>query len=555
MSAKSPAITSKDTQPRASSVRDALTAAVAPGFPVRPSDDESVFRIGRRTAMLLMGLVALTLLPRILLAFRLDAVCDDAYYYISVADAWERADVEAALQYLNVNIYPLILWGLHRIGFDWIVGGQVWGIVVSGLTILPLFGLVRRLYDDRVAAATCFLFAIHPELIESSIEPIRGPTFWFFFVTSLYFIWRAVNANRIGWYLVAGIGTTLAIHTRAEGWILLVPFCAWLVLLHRPQSRFRTTVVGTAAVIAAIPGFVVTVNCTVLKDRDEWELGRFTHFRNFYEWACGHVSMDNIHVSKQKPRPWSVDLIDAPKSTLPPKIVNSPKLPSDVAVAQRPRSSKQPPVAQNPVKITPAIIAAATPPTGPPPEAVSNPLTDGRGFTYLKQIGRKFEPIHLLLMAIGLCGCWRVMFCRDKIVLTVVFCGLMVAIWIRLSQIGDMNGRYFLSPFLVALPMAAIGLLRLLSSVGRLAEKLRENSPRLASVVPLAVPFVLTTFCITDAVTATHKQRRAQAKLGEWLERELGPFDSVSCRSSGDPCWLFCSPHDADSFLLLQFVG
>ena len=72
------------------------------------------------------------------------------------------------------------------------LGGEIFSVsTVYSLTILPLFGLVRRLYDDRVAAATCFLFAIRPELIESSIEPIRGPTFWFFFVVSLYFIWRA----------------------------------------------------------------------------------------------------------------------------------------------------------------------------------------------------------------------------------------------------------------------------------------------------------------------------------------------------------------------------
>lgn len=524
-----------------SRLRDLLTAPPRAEELSRGRADESTYRIGKTTAFCLAGLFLLTILPRILLALRLDAVCDDAYYYISVADAWDRGDIEAALQYLNINVYPLIIWGLHTIGFDWVVGAQAWGVLVSGLTILPMFGLIRRLYDDRIALATCFLFAIHPEFIESSIEPIRGPTFWFFFVLSLYVIWRTVNSDRLGWFLVCGLCITLAIHTRAEGWILLVPFGLWLILLRRPERRLLKQSAGALVVAASIPALVFAVNVTILQERDEWEWGRFTHFRNFYEWVRRDISKENIHVSERKPRPWSVELAAPPPAPQPPPKPQprpaaqkpAPQQPAPhkppAAVAQQSPPAAQPQPEPQParVEVTPEILAAANPPAEPPPEAVRNPLTDGRGFTYLQQFVRKFEPMNLVFMLFGLCGWWRVMFHRDKIVLLIVYLGLMAAIWIRLAQIGDMNGRYFLSPLLVALPMAGIGLQWALHRLWNGVERLRRHHPLRAAAVPLGLLVALTAFGFVDSLTATHNQRRAQAKLGEWLNRELGPFDSV----------------------------
>ena len=83
----------------------------------------------------------------------------------------------------------------------------------------------------------------------------------------------------------------------------------------------------------------------------------FTHFRNFYEWACGEHSKENIHISKGKPRPWSVALTIPPKPTPPPNVVEPPKTQTDVAVARIPGSTKQEKPAPQRVEITPAILA------------------------------------------------------------------------------------------------------------------------------------------------------------------------------------------------------
>src|ERR1700683_3445854 len=72
-----------------------------------------------------LGIVLIVcLIPRAIAAWRLPAVCDDAYYYLHVADSLQRGRVARAMEYLNINLYPLVLIALYRLGLDWIVAAK-----------------------------------------------------------------------------------------------------------------------------------------------------------------------------------------------------------------------------------------------------------------------------------------------------------------------------------------------------------------------------------------------------------------------------------------------
>ena len=58
---------------------------------------------------------------------------------------------------------------------------------------------------------------------------IRDPMFWFLFLLTLYWGWRAVVEVRIGLFCAAGIACALAIHTRTEGLLLLAPLGLWVM--------------------------------------------------------------------------------------------------------------------------------------------------------------------------------------------------------------------------------------------------------------------------------------------------------------------------------------
>ena len=139
---------------------------------------------------------------------------------------------------------------------------------VASLAVLPLWGWLRRMFDDRLAALACLVYAFHGKLIAISPLIIRDPTFWFLMALTFYCIWRAVGEVRIGFFLAAGIALTLAIHTRTEGWLLVIPLLGWGACRWSDRDRGERLrlVVGTLLCIAAIPAAIAAVNLTWLRD-------------------------------------------------------------------------------------------------------------------------------------------------------------------------------------------------------------------------------------------------------------------------------------------------
>ena len=174
------------------------------------------------------------------MAWKLGGLCPDGVFYIQLAQSIEHGHALPAAQ-LPLYPYPMLLALLHRAGLDWELAGTLWGVLMAGLVVLPLFGWLRRQFDQRVALAGCFLYAVHSELIRWSPEVMRDQTFWFLFVLSLYLLWRAVTEVRLWLFIAAGVTIALAAAMRFEGLLLLVPLGLWSCWRWRAlgQSRGR----------------------------------------------------------------------------------------------------------------------------------------------------------------------------------------------------------------------------------------------------------------------------------------------------------------------------
>ena len=85
-------------------------------------------------------------------------------------------------------------------------------------------------------------------------QAVREPSFWFFFLTAIYFLWRA--AVEVDWrlFVVGGIATALTCLTRFEGWFLLLPLCGWALVRFCDPSDARWRLAGGwACSLVAIP--------------------------------------------------------------------------------------------------------------------------------------------------------------------------------------------------------------------------------------------------------------------------------------------------------------
>ena len=97
-------------------------------------------------------LLLLCLIPRAFMAWKIGGCVTTAPMYIEVAKSLDQGQLhEDKYNRFGLNLFPVILMLLHRSGLDWELAGKFWNVAISCLTVLPLYGWVRRQFDDRLA--------------------------------------------------------------------------------------------------------------------------------------------------------------------------------------------------------------------------------------------------------------------------------------------------------------------------------------------------------------------------------------------------------------------
>jgi 4-amino-4-deoxy-L-arabinose transferase-like glycosyltransferase len=242
---------------------------------------------------LLLILFLLCLIPRVVMALRIPSVCPDGVLYIHLAQAIDAGNWQSAFREMTPNVYPFILTALHRLGLDWELAAALWGVTVSSLVVLPLWGWVRRQFDDRVALVACLLYAVNPKFIEWSPEVMRDPTFWLLFMLALYWLWRAVTEVHYGYFVAAGAATILASLTRMEGLFLLIPLMLWTFWRFRALTVDRKKLLlGAVLCVVVFPALLVAINIGWAWGHSGWASMRLSPLARILPWlqsVLGHA--------------------------------------------------------------------------------------------------------------------------------------------------------------------------------------------------------------------------------------------------------------------------
>jgi dolichyl-phosphate-mannose-protein mannosyltransferase len=475
----------------------AMSLLALPDRPVATShaawnDRDAASRFLSRTDVRLGIVLVVCFIPRVIAAWRLPAACDDAYYYLHVADSLQGGRVARALEYLNINVYPMVLIGLHRMGLDWILAAKMWGVLAGTAIVLPLFDWLRRMFNDRIALLAVFLYAVHPRIVEPTVEPLREATFWLFFVVCLDLFWRAAEERRTWQFAAGGLSLALALHTRIEAWFLLAPLGVWMGMSWWQSRTARPRLVlGTLLCLAITPIFVFTVNVTLLAHHYQWELGRLSPFLLVEKWI--HAPVTN-------------ELAKAPPA----------------AAASRPTAVDTPIPQPNTSIAIPTIPHAegATKLEGTITGSVSVPRQ------YFREMARTLGVVFLVLTGIGFVRGGRELLDPRKAVLGLLTLAVLLAIWVRVTEIGNLNGRYFLLLVFLDAPFTAIGALVVIRQLERLDLERAIVWLRTRRVAPLFLSCLLVAGW-TEASLAHHSHRGLQTRLGRWIEQQAGPFHSV----------------------------
>ena len=238
-------------------------------------------------------LLLICLIPRAVAAWNWEVIWSDSLHYVRASVALEQGDFETGFGEFGLNIYPLILIPLRHLGIDWQIAGKWFGVFMASCTVVPLWGWLRRMFDDRLALIACLVYALHGKLIAISPLIIRDSTFWFLMVLTLYYTWRAVGELRMSFFFAAGMALTLSIFTRTEGWLLLIPLVGWSRYRWSAAKNARFLLaIGILLCLAVIPATMTVVNCTWLREHPRWELVRSAHLRMAVVWWNTATGLD-----------------------------------------------------------------------------------------------------------------------------------------------------------------------------------------------------------------------------------------------------------------------
>ena len=411
------------------------------------------------------------------MGWKLDALCNDAVFYIELAENLEQGNLEDGFGRLGLNTYPPVLAACHHFSHDWEHAGKAWGIFIASLAVLPLYGWVRRQFDGRTALVAALLYAFHPKLIEWSPELLRDPTFWFLALLALYASWRAAAESRLAWYAAAGLTIALAAHTRFEGWMLYLPVMVWS--LFRAHARLRRSqIAGRLALCGAVsPLVVLLVNTTVLHDQARWQLGNFERLQYVALWFRETWAAPNQQAAKMLDH----DETQANQTTV-----------SQSLVTDRER------------------------------------MSPGRmSWIYVNTFRRGFGALFGMAWLVGFAVAPKRWLQSDHAVLFMFAACVAAAAWVHFWYAQATSSRYFLTIVLVAFPCAATGWLwvydRAVGLVGRLSDGpwARIGTASIALLATLVVG-------MGESLADRHDGRSREAALGRWLLAELGPAAHIA---------------------------
>ena len=428
-----------------------------------------------RPAGLLLAILLICFVLRAGTSFAWTFLWGDSIVYLRAAEALEQGDLPAAFDTLGLNVYPAILLCLRATGAEWTVTATWWSVAMAGLVVLPLFGLVRRQFDDQTAIVACALYAVHPVLLGFSPLILRDATFWFLFTATLYLEWRAITEVRWWLFALAGIALTLAAYTRTEGWLLPVPLVLWCCGRWSAATGSRTRLaIGTCAALAIVPLSIALVNVTLLRGHPHWEWGNNQCIR--------------FVVSRLSSRPTTAS--GAGVSPAPAAETSAPQGTDELAR----------PLFASPIDLVGKVGSRLA-----------------KAFTYAC----------LILGAIGLWNWRRVFLRREHQAVFVMNLLLLVAIAAR-NSLDGIDIRYYLPIVIVSLPFIALGFLQVVSWTAAMAQRGSRFVPRNRALCAGGLLVLLGIVGAREVIPRSYGAMQEEADLGRWIAEQFGPDCTVA---------------------------
>ena len=137
-----------------------------------------------------------------------------------------------------LSIYPLLISGAYSIFNNWIIAAKSISLLFGTMTLIPVYLLFRRIFDEKISVLGTLVFALMPVFALRSADVVRGPVYWFFSMLGLYFFVSQLYNNKFRLYLfLSCMSFLLAASARIEAVMFIVISFLFLLIKHKKRIQ------------------------------------------------------------------------------------------------------------------------------------------------------------------------------------------------------------------------------------------------------------------------------------------------------------------------------
>lgn len=176
----------------------------------------------RRSLFIVVALFGGALVVRWVAILQNPVLANDAVFYIKLARLYSSGDYVAAFKLYPYSLFPLLIASFHEIWGDWVLAGQWVSALCGALTVIPIYLLARRIFDEKIALWAAIFYALCPNLVRYSAEVLRDMPFILFYIMALWGGHKGIRSGSWVHIALASVFVYLSSLFRAEGLLLLI---------------------------------------------------------------------------------------------------------------------------------------------------------------------------------------------------------------------------------------------------------------------------------------------------------------------------------------------
>ncbi|MGR3218531.1 MAG: ArnT family glycosyltransferase [Candidatus Anammoxibacter sp.] len=166
----------------------------------------------------------------------------DGLDFINIAKLFSEGNFRAGLEHPFHPLYPLLtsLGSICGLGFEH--SGRTVSFILSIFTVIALFTIGKKMFNQTVGFIAAFLLAIHPYATRLSVDVMSESTYFFFYLTGFGMGYFAIKNRRLSLFFFTGVLSALAYLTRPEGISIILITGMWIAIqLIKTLFNARTT--------------------------------------------------------------------------------------------------------------------------------------------------------------------------------------------------------------------------------------------------------------------------------------------------------------------------